>query len=106
MSEEKLKEIEAQIEEIKRELLTIGEMRPGSLTRQRRKGCATGEYYQLSYTHRMKSKTEYVRKEFAPVVREQVVSFRRFRKLTQLWVKLAILHAQLKMQHDKSALEQ
>jgi len=56
MNEEKLKNIELQIDEIKRELLTIGEMRPGSLTRQRRKGCATGEYYQLSYTHRMKSK--------------------------------------------------
>ena len=106
MSQEKLKELEVQIEEIKRELMTLGEMRPGSLTRQRRKGCATGEYYQLSYTHRMKSKTEYVRKEFASVVREQVVAFRRFRKLTQLWVKLAILHAQLKMQHDKSQLEQ
>ena len=106
MSQEKLKEIEAQIEEIKHELMTLGEMRPGSLTRQRRKGCATGEYYQLSYTHRMKSKTEYVRKEFAPVVREQVATFRRFRKLTQLWVRLAILHAQLKMQHDKSQLEQ
>lgn len=106
MSQEKLKEIETQIEEIKHELMTLGEMRPGSLTRQRRKGCATGEYYQLSYTHRMKSKTEYVRKEFAPVVREQVVTFRRFRKLTQLWVRLAILHAQLKMQHDKSQLEQ
>ena len=105
MKTERLNLIQTQIEEIKRELITLGEMRPGSLTQQHRKGCSTGEYYQLSYTHRMKGKTEYVRKEFAPKVREQILTFRRFRKLTQLWVKLAILHAQLKMKLEKKPLE-
>ena len=105
MKHERLELIETQINQLKRELVTLGEMRPGSLTRQRRKGCATGEYYQLSYTHRMKGKTEYVRKELAPMVRAQIDTFRRFRKLTQLWVRLAILHAKLKMKAQKKLLE-
>jgi hypothetical protein len=36
MTNRQAKTIEARIEQIKHELLTIGEMRPGSLTKQRR----------------------------------------------------------------------
>ena len=102
MVHRRLEKIETQIEEIKRELLAIGEMRPGSLTRQHRKGCTRGEYYQLSYTHRMKGKTEYVRAKFAAMVRTQIATFHRFRKLNDRWVRLAIIYAQVKMRLEKN----
>jgi hypothetical protein len=65
MNDKTLFQIEKKIEKIKQQLVTIQQMRPGSLTRQYRKPKdKTGPYYQLSYTHKMKSRTEYVRSEF------------------------------------------
>ena len=61
----KLDPIEKKIAKIKEELVRIGEMRPGSLTYQYQKPKEKkGGFYQISYTHRMKSKTEYVKVEF------------------------------------------
>ena len=93
-------QIEKKIEKIKQELQTIQQMRPGSLTRQyHNPKDKTGAYYQLSYTHKMKSRTDYVRSEFVPHIREQIAEYKRFRMLVDEWVALAIKHA--KIQKDK-----
>lgn len=64
MKNERLQVIQKRIAIIKKELLTIGEMRPGSLTRQYKDPKnRVGPYYQLSYTHQMKSRTDYVPRE-------------------------------------------
>jgi hypothetical protein len=99
-----LKRIETKIKKIKRALAAMGEMRPGSLTLQRRKGCSQGGYYQLSYTHRMQGKTEYVRASLAPLVKRQIANFHRFRRLTDRWVRLGLVHAQVKMRLEKRRL--
>ncbi len=94
-------QIEKKIEKIKQELQTIQQMRPGSLTRQyHNPKDKTGAYYQLSYTHKMKSHTEYVRSEFAPKIRREISEYKRFRVLVNQWVELAIKHS--KMQMDKA----
>jgi hypothetical protein len=54
MGESKLAAIEARIEAIKKALQGIGEIRPGSLTRQNR--ATRGSYHQVSYMHKMKGK--------------------------------------------------
>ena len=98
MQDKKLRELEKRIEQIKRELQQITEMRPGSLTRQYRiPQDKVGPYYQLSYTHKMKSHTEYVRKEFVTEIRKQIAQYRRFKRLVQQWVDLAIEHSQVQM---------
>lgn len=102
-----LEQIERRIERIKAELARMGEMRPGALTRQYNvcgvKGCRCkdpvhpkkhGPYLQLSYIHRGKSTTRFIRRHQAKRVRAQVLAYRRFRKLTQDWVHLAIEQAQ------------
>ncbi len=62
MSQKRLQQIEKRIARIKAALQEIGPMRPGSLTRQYRDPeTRTGVYWQISYTRRMKSRTEYVR---------------------------------------------
>ena len=64
MSEKRIQQIEFRLQQIKRALLEIGPMRPGSLTRQYKDPQHhLGAYWQISYTRRMKSRTEYVRKE-------------------------------------------
>jgi hypothetical protein len=110
------KRIEAQIEKIKAELLTIGEMRPGSLSQQysacQKPGCKCvdpvnpqkhGPFYQLSYSHRGKSTTQFVRPQFVPQVQKQLDAYKKFKALTDNWVALALELSKLKMQEARSA---
>lgn len=99
MIERKLKSIEARIRAIKKELLGIGDMRPGSLTRQSRRG--KGAYFQLSYTFQMRGFTEYVRLELVPFIRKQIEEYHRFKKLIEEWIGLAIKHSQLEIRLSK-----
>lgn len=89
--------IERRIQIIKSELLKLGEMRPGSLTKQvQMRNGQPYSYWQLSYTHNMRSRTNYVRPELVKATRLQVKTFKRFKKLVDEWISLAIEHAQLK----------
>jgi hypothetical protein len=99
MTEKKLARIEQQIEQIKQELMGIGEMRPGSLTKQHRKGAddKQWEFYQLSYTYKMKSKTNYVRAQHVAELKEQIKTYKRFKKLVEKWIDLAIEHSKTKV---------
>jgi len=98
MKQNKLIAIEKEIRQIKQQLLSIGEMRPGSLTLQynQPKG-RSFPYYQLSYTHNMKSRTDYIRKEFVDDLKMQIKNYKLFRKLTKRWVDLAIKYSKLKI---------
>ena len=98
MNGKTLSQIEKKIEKIKQQLVTIQQMRPGSLTRQyRNPKDKTGAYYQLSYTHKMKSRTEYVRLEFVDPIKEQISEYKRFRELVDQWVELSIEHSKMQM---------
>jgi hypothetical protein len=102
MQDTKLSALEKRIKQIKQELQTIGEMRPGSLTCQYHNPKEkTGAYYQLSYTHKMKSRTDYVRPEFVDRIREQIAGYKRFRMLVDEWIALALEHAKMKMAKEK-----
>ena len=110
------KRIEAQIEKVKAELLKIGEMRPGSLSQQysacQKPGCKCvdpvkpqkhGPFYQLSYSHRGKSTTQFVRPQFVSQVRRQLAAYKKFKGLTEKWVALALELSKLKMEEARSA---
>lgn len=100
----KLDLIGKKIEQVKEELQKIGEMRPGSLTKQYQKPAEKrGGYYQISYTYKMKSRTEYVRPEFVEDLEMQVNNFKRFKTLTQKWIDLAIEYSRLKMDLAKQS---
>jgi len=99
MSQKRIQQVERRIDRIKRALLEIGPMRPGSLTRQYKDPQHhTGAYWQISYTRRMKSRTEYVRKEYVKEVRRQTVTHKRFKRLVDQWIDLSIEHSRLTMQ--------
>lgn len=93
-----LSQIEEKVAGIKQKLMGVGEMRPGSLTHQYHKPKEKkGGFYQISYTHKMRSKTEYVRPEFVKDLRDQIASFKDFKRLVQQWTDLAIEHSRLKI---------
>lgn len=93
----KIEKISSKIERIKSELQDIGPMRPGSLSRQYRNPKEKKRpYYQVSYTHRMKSRTEYIRPENLGTIKHETANFKRFRKLVDRWVDLALILSQTK----------
>jgi hypothetical protein len=99
MSQKRMRQIERRIEQIKKMLLEIGPMRPGSLTRQYKDPKNhSGAYWQISYTRRMKSRTEYVRKEYVKELRRQVATHKRFKNLVDEWIDLSIEHSRLTIQ--------
>jgi hypothetical protein len=104
-------QIEKKIEKIKQELLSIGQMRPGALSRQyaacQKPGCACvdpikpkkhGPFYQLSYSHQGKSTTRFVRLGYVTIIRKELAAYKRFKKLTQDWVALSIALSQLQLE--------
>jgi hypothetical protein len=51
----------------------------------------------------MKSRTEYVRREWVDEIREQIEVYKRFRKLIEEWIDLSIEYSQLRMKQAKEA---
>lgn len=111
----RLETIGKQIEGIKQGLLQIGAMRPGSLSKQYNvcgiAGCRCkdpktprkhGPYHQLSYVHRGKSTSRFVRKENVAEVKSQVVNYKRFRKLVDQWIRLALESAEIRLAQSRS----
>lgn len=111
-----LSSLEQQIQGIKTQLLALGDMRPGSLSKQYnvcgKPGCRCknpkhpqrhGPYYQLSYVHRGKSTTQFIRPELRATVQAQITTYRKFRKLIEQWVALALTVAKLKLDTARRA---
>src|SRR5260370_42059832 len=99
MSQKQIQQIERRIDRIKRALLEIGPMRPGSLTRQYKDPQHhTGAYWQISYTRQMKSRTENVRPEWVKDIRRQTATHKRFKRLVDQGIDLNIEHSRLTMQ--------
>jgi hypothetical protein len=101
------------IQQIKEELSNLGDIRPGTLSEQYnvcgKPNCRCkdpndpkkhGPYYQLSYTHKGKSTTEFVKKDMVAQVRCQIRNYAKFKKLTEEWIDLSIRIARYQKQHS------
>lgn len=92
--------LKEEILKIKGELMLLGEdMRSGSLTRQYRDPKnKKGGYWSLSYTYRMKGKTEFIRPENLARTKKQIVRYKKFKILTAQWIDLSLQLCRLKNQ--------
>ena len=89
--------IEGKIARVRRALAELGPMRPGTLNRQYKNPAEKqGGYWQISYTHQMRSRSEYVRPEHLKAVRAELANFRKFRLLTERWIDLSLEVSRLK----------
>ncbi len=103
--EKTMKSLDAKIQKVKKALGALGPMRPGSLSAQYNvcgsPGCKCkedppkkhGPYYQLSYTFKSRSKSEFVRRENVAVVKRQLANYAKYRKLSEEWVELELERA-------------
>jgi len=94
--------LEARIHKIKQQITALGDLRPGNLTQQYnvcgKPDCrckATpplkhGPYYQVSFTWKGKSKSQFVRRQDLAVVKKQLRNYRRLRQLLDRWLVLAL----------------
>ena len=95
---ENVRKIEKELGKLMDSLARLGPMRPGSLTMQyKNPDLKTGGYHQISYTHKMRSRTEYVRSEYVAQVRREVAQYKKFREIVQSITDLSIELSKLKM---------
>jgi hypothetical protein len=108
------KQIEKQIQRIKKELTELGELRPGSLSKQYnvcgKASCRCkdpehpkrhGPYYQVSYGRKGKSSSAFVRPESLADVKKQLANYKRLKELVNRWIDLGLEHAQLQSSRKK-----
>lgn len=95
-----------QVEQVKRELASLGPMRPGSLSEQYNvcgtAGCRCkdpkkpkkhGPYYHPNYTWKGKAHTLFVKAGDMARVREEIRTYKSFRALIEEWVDLELERA-------------
>lgn len=94
--------LDKRIADIKAELAALGPLRPGSLSQQYnvcgnpRCRCKAdppqkhGPYYQLSYTFRGKSHSDFVRRDALPQVQAQIRNYETLRALVDEWIALSL----------------
>jgi len=103
-----MQEIDEKILHLKNQLMTLGPLHPGSLSRQYqvcgRPGCKCvdrqkprphGPYTKLTYVYHGKFTCRFVRAGSVQEVAAMVATFKTLRKLTDEWIGLAIQRAQL-----------
>jgi hypothetical protein len=107
-----IRALETEIERIKRDLLSLGDLRPGSLSQpynvcgNPRCRCKEypprkqGPYYQLSFTRKGKSGTRFIRKSHVAMVKKQVKNYGRLRTLVDRWMELSTQLCQTRMERE------
>ena len=95
---DEINEISERIEAIKAELQLLGDLRPGSITMQYKdpKNKAGG-YYQINYMHKMKSRSDYVKKAYVEEMECQVLEYKKLKQLMEEWIDLGIVKSKLLM---------
>ncbi len=113
MSDPSAAAAERRIEAIKRQIVALGQLRPGTLSQQYNVcGNPTcrckadppkkhGPYYQLSYTWRRKSRTHFVREQDLPQIQREVATYERLRALVGEWIDSALEIARLEREERR-----
>ena len=105
--------LQREIERIKKELVGLGDLRPGSLSKQYnvcgKPGCRCkasppvkhGPYYQVSYTRRGRSGSMFVRGGQVTRVRQQLKNYSKLRKLVDRWIEAAAELSNLRLGQER-----
>ncbi len=89
---------DARIKEITNELQALGDLRPGSITKQYRKPKEKeGAFYQISYTHKMRSKSDYVGKGFINEMKAQTKEYKKMKALIEESIDLGVKKSKIIM---------
>ena len=111
----KITQWQTRIRQIKDRLGNLEDMRPGSLSEQynicgnptcrckdQKNPRKHGPYYQLSYTHKGKSTTEFVKMDRVAEVSRELENYREFKSLMEEWVELSVKIAKARKKASRS----
>lgn len=98
-----IKNILERITNLKKELNELGELRPGSISKQfnvcgnpscrckdKQKPQKHGPYHKLSYKRKGKGHTQFIKEDDLENVTTQVENYKKMKELTDEWVELSI----------------
>ncbi len=109
----RIRVLQRQVERIKKELLGLEDLRPGSLSEQFNvcgtPGCRCkksppekhGPYYQVSYTRKGRSGSRFVKRHQVAAVKRQLRNYARMRELVDRWIEAATELADLRLEEEK-----
>jgi hypothetical protein len=99
----RVQHIEQQIAHIKKKLVDLGPLHPGSLSQQYnvcgKPGCRCkadpkprrhGPYYKVSYVFRGRFTSRFVSQQKVKEVRAELANYKQLRKLIEAWVELSL----------------
>jgi hypothetical protein len=86
--------LKREIAKLKKQLGELGDMRPGSLTRQSRSWGK--DYWQISYTHRGRSRTGYISNANYERVKSETENYKKFKELSKSLIDKSIEYAKIK----------
>src|SRR5712691_11481711 len=113
MSRPKL--LQQRIDKIKQQIAALGDLRPGALSQQynicgnpscRCKATPPvkhGPYYQISFTWKGKSTTQFVRDDDVPEAQRQLENYHHLRTLVDEWVTLSLELCRLRIAQRRMA---
>ena len=105
--------LQREIERIKKELAELGDLRPGSLSKQYnvcgKPACRCkasppvkhGPYYQVSYTRKGRSSSMFVRGGQVTRVRQQLKNYTKLRGLVDRWIEAGAELSNLRLEEEK-----
>jgi len=109
-----IKSIEKKIIGVKKKIMALGDMHPGSLSKQLNicgnPNCKCkdpdnpkkhGPYYQLSFVHKGRSTSRFINKEYVPTIKKQLANYKKFKLLVQEWKELAAELAKMRIDEAK-----
>jgi len=109
LTPQKRQHMERRIAAVKAALVDLGDLHPGSLSKQfnvcGKPGCRCkdprhprrhGPYYQLNYVFRGKKTSLFIPRDQVPQLRAQLANYKSLRRSTDQWIGLAIQMARLK----------
>ena len=105
--------LQREIERIKKELAELGDLRPGSLSKQYnvcgKPACRCkasppvkhGPYYQVSYTRKGRSSSMFVRGGQVTRVQQQLKNYTKLRRLVDRWIEAGAELSNLRLGEEK-----
>ena len=107
MKNKKITKLENKIKTLKQSVAELGSLRPGSATQQTAGGPGRKprKYWQISYTYKMRSRTDYLRDELVDAVEKETLEYKKFKKIIDEIIDLSIQLSKEKIAIAKKSLD-
>lgn len=92
MQNKKIQKLEDKILKLKQSVAGLGSLRPGSVTQQIAGGPnrKPRKYWQISYTYKMRSRTDYLRDDLVDAVKNETLEYKKLKKIFDEIIELSI----------------